>query len=65
MIKNLLKNPKDDYIKIVSLFEEKFEENIKNLRESEEKFRTIAEESMVGISIIQDNFCQQLSIEQL
>jgi len=49
------KKSEDKYIKLSLELEQKVRERTNQLQESEEKYRTIADHSMVGISIIQDN----------
>jgi len=51
-LKNLLKNPKDDFQEIVSLLEKKVEESKKQLRELDEKYHSLIDGlTHVGIGI--------------
>jgi len=51
-LKNLLKNPRDDFQRIVSLLESKVEESQKGLREIDEKYHSLIEGlTHVGIGI--------------
>ncbi|MFX1257616.1 MAG: PAS domain S-box protein [Promethearchaeota archaeon] len=50
-----IKQVKEKIKKLNQELENKFEERTKELKESEEKFRTIAEESLTGLVILQDN----------
>jgi len=54
-LKSLLKHPEDDLKEIVLLIEKKIEKSTRDLKESEEKFRNIADQSLMGICILQDD----------
>ena len=47
--------PNEDLIALNKELEEKLQERTKELKDLEEKFKTIAENSLMGIAIIQDN----------
>ena len=55
LLKSILRNPEENFEKVVSLMENKIQEITTKLESSEEKFRTITEQSLMAIIILQDN----------